>query len=175
MGAFTGRRAYLGHYSKRKLPGKEISVPANPTPVAIKANIKSMLASGTLSLGEPYAPYSLSHVKVVDGQVVKTTSVVHGRRIPLAGIRQKLLDKHEKFMHLLSDSTIASLPEPEIRALLEGLHEVTADKPEGELRERVRQLQRSCTISFWHDHSSILGCSYILATVQAVYDLAVFE
>ncbi len=76
---------------KHKLPGKEISIPANPTPAAIRADIKSMLASGTLSLGEPCAPFSLSHMKVVDGQVVKTTTVVHGRRMPLASIRQKLL------------------------------------------------------------------------------------
>ncbi len=32
-----------------------------------------MLALGTLSLGEPCAPYSLSHLKVVDGQVVTTS------------------------------------------------------------------------------------------------------
>ena len=43
-----------------------------------------------------------------------------------------------------------------------------------ELRERVRCLQRSRTILFWHDHSTILGCGYVLVTVQVVYDRAVF-
>ena len=35
-------------------------------------------------------------------------------------------------------------------------------------------MQRSRTISFWHDHSTILGCGYVLVTVQVVYNRAVF-
>ncbi len=117
---------------------------------------------------------TLTYVKVVDGEVVRTSSVVHGRRMPLADIRQKLLDKHEPYMHVLSDDAIASFLEPDLRTLLDNLHESTDGMQVSELRERVRQLQRSRTISFWHDHSSILGRGYILVVmVQVAYDLAV--
>lgn len=38
----------------------------------------------------------------------------------------------------------------------------------------VQYLQRSRTISFWYDPSTILGCGYVLVIVQVVYDRAVF-
>lgn len=160
--------------SKHKLPGGEISIPANPTPASIKADIKSMIACGKLTLGEPCAPYTITHVKVVQGNVIKTSSVVHGRRMPLVDLRKKLLMKHEKFMHLLSDDSIASLPASDVIATLESLHEPTADRDIEDLRDHLRTLQRSRSISFWHDHLSVLGRGYILVTVQVLYNLAVF-
>lgn len=101
-----------------------------------------MIASGKLSLGEACAPYTLTHVKVVEGKVVKSTSVVHGRRMPLVDVRQKLLDKHETFMHLLSDDAIASLTDSDVRTLLESLHEPIADRDIGasELQEHLCKL-----------------------------------
>ena len=35
-------------------------------------------------------------------------------------------------------------------------------------------MQQSRAISFCHDHSTVLGCGYVLVTVQVVYDRAVF-
>ncbi len=46
--------------SKRKLPGQEVFIPANPTLAAIKADIQAMIADGKLVLGEPCAPYTLT-------------------------------------------------------------------------------------------------------------------
>ncbi len=113
-------------------------------------------------------------MKVVDGEVVKASSVVQGRRMPLVDIRQKLLNKHEPYMCILSDDAIASKSMPELKMILQCVHESTEGMDEDQLRQRVKQLQRSRTISFWHDHSSILGQGYILMTMHVVNDLAVF-
>ena len=60
--------------------GNEVSIPANPTPTSIKQYIKAMVATGKLCLGELCASYALTHVKVVDEEVVSTSLqlVVHG-------------------------------------------------------------------------------------------------
>jgi len=49
--------------SKCKFPGKEIAIPANPTPAALQEDIRAMIDSGKLSLGEPCIPYTLAHLK----------------------------------------------------------------------------------------------------------------
>ena len=64
--------------SKHKFPGQEVSIPANPTPAAIQENIKGMITSGKLSLGELCVPYTLAHLKVVDGELITTSSIVYG-------------------------------------------------------------------------------------------------
>ena len=93
-----------------------MSIPANPTPAAIQEDIK---ATAKLSLGELCVPYTLAHLKVVDGELITTSSIVYGRKFPLAEIRKKLLDKHEQYMHLLSDDSIDSMPEPNLKTFLE--------------------------------------------------------
>jgi len=65
---------------KRKLNGQEISVPSIPTCKRIKEDISKMMASGKLTLGEPCAPYTLTHICVVNGEIMKTSSVVHAEK-----------------------------------------------------------------------------------------------
>ena len=58
--------------SKCRFPGKEIAIPANPTPAALQEDIGAMIDSGKLSLGEPCVPYTVAHLKA-DGVVVRTS------------------------------------------------------------------------------------------------------
>ena len=101
-----------------------MSIPANPTPAAIQEDIKAMITSGTLA-----------HLKVVDGELITASSVVYGRKFPLAEIWKKLLDKHEQYVHLLSDSSIDSMPEPDLKIFLDTVHESTDGLQVCELRE----------------------------------------
>ena len=68
---------------KCKFPGQEVSIPANPTPATIQEDIKVMITSGKLSLGEPCVPYTLAYLRVVDGELITTSSIVYGRKFPL--------------------------------------------------------------------------------------------
>lgn len=63
-----------------------------------------------------------------------------------------------------------SMLEPDFKPYLACLHEWLA----GELQGWLWSLQRSQTISFWRDHSRVLGHGCIFMTVQVAYDLAVF-
>ena len=50
---------------------------------------------------------------------------------------RSFLDKHEQYMHLLSDSSIDSMPEPDLKTFLDAVHESTDGLQVCELRERV--------------------------------------
>ncbi len=53
--------------SKAKLPGKEISIPSMPTVALLKDDIKELLDSGKLTLGEPCSPFPLVKSTVNNG------------------------------------------------------------------------------------------------------------
>ena len=78
---------------KLKMPGGEISVPCHKTIENIKFDTEDMLQSGELTLGEPCAPCKMIKYALVDGRVRKSEHEVHGPKIPLVYIRQKLLQK----------------------------------------------------------------------------------
>jgi hypothetical protein len=142
-------------------------MPCLPTTSSIKHDINTMLETGVLSLGEPCTPFSIVRSRVADGVVQKKTIVVYGRKIPLSEIRAKLLQKQEKYMHLLSDEVIDSM---EVHDLESYIHGVKLD----DLQSQLKSLQRTRHLALWHDHSTILGEGYILITVHVLYDSAVF-
>ena len=104
---------------KLKMPGGEISVPCHKTAEQVKADWAEMIKSGRLTLGEPCAPYKLTKYTIVDGEVKKTEMKVDGRKIPLLDIRQKLLNKHEKYMRLHTDSELQHMSRSALTAILE--------------------------------------------------------
>ncbi len=58
-------------------------------------DIKDLLDSGKLTLGEPCSPFPLVRSTVVNGHLVSTTSQVYGRKHPHLKLRKRLLAKHE--------------------------------------------------------------------------------
>jgi len=43
-----------------------------------------------------------------------------------------------------------------------------------QLQELVKNLQRTLCLAMRHDHSTVLGVGYIVVTIHALYDLAVY-
>ena len=64
--------------SKSKLSGNEISVPSLPTVSSIREDIKQMVLSDEITLGEPCCPYTVTKLSVVNGEIVKTTCEIQG-------------------------------------------------------------------------------------------------
>ena len=149
--------------SKCKLPGNEISVPSMPTEASLKKDIQNLIDTGELNLGELCAPYILTKSSVnEEGEIVTDTTEVQGRKIELVDIRKALLKRHEKFMRLQSDEEIDSMPSDAVKETLEKLGEL---KPAIINHHSVlKELQRSCKLVLWHDHSTILRAGYILMT-----------
>ena len=69
--------------------------------------LNDMIKEGELSLGEPCYSHTLVRYTVKEGKLERTETVVYGRKIPLLELRQKLLQKHEPFMHLHTDDEIS--------------------------------------------------------------------
>ena len=154
--------------SMAKLPGKEVSMPSMPSLPSLKSSINALIDSGELSLGELCCPFTLEKGKVVAGAIEKSSSMVYGRKIPLLEIRKKLIQKQEKFMHLLSDEEIESMTTTDLRAFT-GVDENCSNADA--LKSQLKTVQRTRHLALWHDHSSILGAGY---TIHVLYDSAVF-
>ena len=161
--------------SLKKLPVGEISTPALPTPRAIIHEKKELIASGKFSIGEPCSPYMITkYVVISDGEVNTKQIELHGRKIPLLELRQKLLHRQEKYMKIMTDVEIKSLTKEEIMQMLCLHHTCNPDTQLEALQLQLAALQRTRTLAMWHDHSTVLQQGYILFAVWIVYDPAVF-
>ena len=136
----------------------------------MKLAIKELIEIGKLNLGEPCSPYSVIKSSVVDGQLQNITSDVFGRKISMLDIRKLLLSSHERFMRLSTDQEIDALADEEMKVMLESIGEPYTD----ESYHTLKKLQRSRSLTLWHDHSNILGQGYLLMTIHVLYDPAVF-
>ena len=161
---------------KKKLPGGEISTPSLPTPAAITAERKNLIASGKLSIGEPCSPYSITKsIVTADGEVATKEVEIVGRKLSLVEIRKKLVHQHLKYMRLMTDQEIKKLTREGILQLMSIAHfhappSATID----ELQQQLAVLQRSRTLAVWHDHSTVLRQGYILFAVWVIYDTGVY-
>lgn len=84
----------------RRLLGVEISVPSTPTLEVVKKEWNKLMDDGEISLGRPYVLYNMVRYATKDGQLEKRELTIVGRKFPLLQIRQYLLSKHEKYVHL---------------------------------------------------------------------------
>ena len=161
---------------KKRLPGGEISTPSLPTPGVITAEKKEMIASGKLSLGEPCSPHMV-HKSIVtaDGEVKNEEVGIIGRKLSLLEIRKKLFQRHRKYMRLMTDQEIQQLTTEDIHEFLSLAHcPVSLSATLSDLQHQLAVLQRTRTLAFWHDHSTVLQQGYILFAVKVVYDTGVF-
>ena len=161
---------------KKKLPGGEISTPTLPTPAAITAQKKELIACGKLSIGEPCSPYTITKsIVTTDGEVTTKQVEIVGRKLSLLELRQKLLHQHLKYMRLMTNEEIKELTREKILQLMSTAHyHASPNATTDELQQQLAVLQRSRTLAVWHDHSTVLRQGYILFAVWAVYDIGVY-
>ena len=148
-----------------------MSIPSNPPIRAIEAEIQSMISSGRFTLGDECAPYTITKYTMVNGVMTPHDIQIQGRKVPLKQIRQKLLHKQLKYMRLTPESTITTMTRPELTKRLR----VKCDgKSVEELRDLLRQAQKSRSLCMWHDHATILKMGFVMVTVHIMYDPVVF-
>ena len=162
--------------SKKRLPWGEISSPSNPPPTAVKQQIATMVESGALTLGETCAPYTLvRYVTNSDGSVISKEVKVHGRKVPLQQLRQKLLQQQEKYMHLLSNEEVEGMNEDSLCEFMKLVHKpIPSQASVMQLQDHIKNAQRTRSLAMWHDHSTVLGVGYIVVTIHTLYDPAVY-
>ena len=132
-----------------------------------------MFENGELSLGVPCAPFTLTQYSIANGQLEKSHIVVTGRKFPLIELRKKFLANHERYMRLSTDEEIDAMSVENLQGMMSKWNEDSPDCADN-LRDRFKELQRSCTLAIWHDHATLLGLGIMMITVHVVYDQEVF-
>ena len=135
-----------------------------PTVKFIQQERDEMIHNGTLSIGEPCAPFDVTRYRAAPGGTVETEVItVYGRKVPLLEIRRQMLTHHEKYMHLLSDADIKQLSEDDIKVQLTKCGvSIEASMNLESLQDALSQIQRTRHLVIWHDHATVLGSGYIL-------------
>ena len=155
----------------KKLPGSEVSIPSIPPIGAVEDQIRSMVSSGRLNIGDECAPYTITKYTLVNNVMTPHDEQVQARKVPLKEIRQKLLRKQVKYMRLIPESNITAMTRPQ---LTERLNTKCDGKSVEELRDLLRQAQTSRCLCMWHDHATILKMGFVMVTVHIMYDPVVF-
>ena len=116
--------------------------PSNPPPTAVKQQIATMVESGALTLGETCAPYTLvRYVTNSDGSVISKEVKVHGRKVPLLQLRQKLLQQQEKYMHLLSNEEVEGMNEDSLCDFMKLVHKpIPSQASVMQLQDHIRNV-----------------------------------
>ena len=143
----------------------------------VKQLLKKDLEDGIYNLGELIVPQTFTKVSVINNKVVWEEININGRRIPLADIRQSMLEEHKPFMRLRTDEEFESLGRDEIIRDLMKIHEFHINDNELDtltLLERLMKFERTRNLMTWHDCSTVSNHSHFLMMVSAMYDPAVY-
>ena len=133
-----------------------------------------MILTGKFTLGEPCCPYTIEKYTSRDGQLVKESSDVYGRIIPLLEVRQRLLKRQEKFMRLLKNEEIDDMTSEEIFEILQASGCDSPEQQKQESNQALRKYQRQRSLVVWHDHATLLNRGFLMVTVHTLYDKAVY-
>ena len=171
----TPRRRQRTRAKKTRLPGSNISIPANPSVAAVEREIQLMIESGRFTLGEQCAPYTLTRYVPDNGTLMPQEKTVMARKIPLLKLRRRLLLKQSKYMRLTPTSAIQAMTVSELVDRITNLEGMaTSDMSHRELSQTLSSYERSRSLVMWHDHATILKMGFLMITAHTLYESAVF-
>ena len=148
-----------------------ISFPCPPSLDEVNKDIAKMLVEGQLNVGQPCAPMALERY-MPDGNIQIVQA--HGNKIPLTELRQKLLDKHRKYMRLTTDEEITKMSLTYLRSEVSKYISNCESLSRPEIEHTFKKLQRKRHLIMWNDHSTLFSYGLLLITVKTAYDPAVF-
>ena len=142
--------------------------------------MQSKIESGEYILGEMIVPQTYKKVVLTEDATIKTELfTVSGRKIPLSDIRDRTLKQHEKLglMHVRTDEDYTAMTKEQVYERIAQLNEST-NCPEtanlDELKKYLKRVERTRHLMVWADNSTLLNHGYLLLTVNAVYDEALY-
>ena len=96
--------------------------------------------------------------------------------MPKAKLRQKLLEENLCYMRLTTDNDFQNLTGDETVNELKYLVKLPNDDSlsNERLTNKLKSLERTQQLMFWHDGSTLVNHSHILMIVAAAYDPAVY-
>ena len=95
--------------------------------------------------------------KIINNKIVVENVTIHGKKIPMAKIRQKMLEEHLCYMRLRNDNDFQNLTRDEIINELKCLGELPNDDSLSNetLVNKLKSLERIRHLMFWHDGSTL--------------------
>lgn len=165
--------------AKKRLMNTRIPLPQPRSAKKAKGVVRNKIQSGELRVGDKIAPKTFISTTInKDGSIVEISKTVHGNKIPLKEILLRENERLDKagVLRIETDEFYKTLTEVEIHNKIKKLHEeknlehLSLD----EKREHLKQIERTRHVKVWHDHSDILGHSYVNFMVSYLYDAANF-
>ena len=149
-------------------------MPVPPSSKKLKQQETELLEAGDISIGEPFAPITVSRYR--KGVEVQTTAT--GRKFPLLELRKKLIQKHKTLMRLHTDEEIDNMGRDEICDILSKCKSYSsttyASVTTEDLKQKMKQVERTRTLWMWQDHSTVLSYGLVLVLMGVTYDPLTF-
>ena len=153
--------------------GPDASMPADATVTQMKNSIKTQVESGQLEIGTQVMPRTFTKLVLTDEGLEESSFTICGRKVPLLNIRQKLLEREEKFMKPPLDIYLLSCEEiQQMYISLTGKLEITEHEA---MLSTIAELTNTRHLRFWHDASTVAGSGHFLVTVNTIYDPAIHQ
>lgn len=171
----TNTKALRIRRIKKKITTR-VSVPTPRTSEKLRKDMKQKLESGEIYIGEKVTPkISKTHTINKEGSLEEKRTTIYGRKIPLEIIFDHETKRQENLQVLRQhpDTYYENLPEHQAETLLQQLGETSYER-NGNIKEKLKEVQRTRHVKIWHDHSDLLNRSYVSFMVSFLYDPAVF-
>ena len=141
---------------------------------------QSKIESGEYVLGETIVPQTYRKVVLAEDGTIKTEFfTVSGRTIPLSDIRERILKEHQKLglIHARTNEDYAAMTDQQVHNRIAQLGESSNCSEIAnldDLKDYLKHIERTRHLMIWADNSTLLNHGYLLLTVNAVYDEALF-
>ena len=158
-----------------KKVGLKVSVPVELSASHVRKKLQQQILSGEIDIGKGIVEGEYQKVSISkNGEVTIKTFKVEGRKHPLSSIRKKLFQKYHKYMRLNNDAYFESLEKEQLICRLKSISELNCNETVDDMREKIKQFERTCHLQVGHDASDIANHGLILFCINVLYDPAVF-
>ena len=126
----------------KRIPETSITVPCEPNSKKVRSNLEQEIKNGKVSIGHAINPKTYVKMVIKNDELVEEEFTVEGRKNTLYEIREKLFEKHKKFMGLHDVSYFEELTLQEVNCILEKLDEIEICKKQT-LEEKKAYLKKN--------------------------------
>ena len=112
-----------------------------------------------------------------NGKTYKEEVHISGRKTDFESIHTDMYNQHKKFMRLRSNNDYSKISREDTIKQLHKINEFDVTdfhKNTNILKNKLKKIERTRNLMFWHDGSTISNHSHILVMVSCLYDPAIF-
>ena len=159
-----------------KKVGLKVSVPAELSASQVRKKLHQQILSGEIDIDKGIVEKEYQKVAISKtGELTIKTFKVEGRKHPLSSIRKKRFLKYSKFMRLNNNSYFRKFRKRTFSVCrLKSIGELNCNETADDMREKIKQFERTRHLQVWHDASDIANHGHILFCINVLYDPAGF-